>query len=335
MAETAVPIGNTFMDDDEQLLADQFYEAMMRFNRESPRSQQAGRFQIGVSDLGFCPERTRRMLNGETPEPTDVLPAFLGTAIGDHAERAWAQFSPTALVQASVEIEFTILIDGSNYKVTVPGHPDIIEPERGILLDVKTDEGLADAERQGPDLQKQFQRHDYGLAAFNRGLFADHIALEDVKVGNVWIDRSGGDRYVHVNLEPLNLDYVAASQAWLEDVVYHLVNRQPAQKVPPRDMCEKICGFFGPCRGRDTDVEGLLDDPILVERVKMYDEGRELEKEGARLKRSAKAHLEGTSGHVRVGEQLFQLRSTWVNPTLVPESTRRGYDKLEIRRVKG
>jgi hypothetical protein len=328
-------VKSEFMNDVEQELADDFYEAMMRASRESPRSQQAGRFQLGVSDLGFCPERARRMLDGQVPDDTDVLPAFLGTAIGDHAERAYAAAHPDVLVQAQVENQFRILIDGKPYLVVVPGHPDIIEPEKGRLLDVKTDYGLSDAERQGPDLQKQFQRHTYGKAAWEQGLFAPHIGLADVVVGNVWIDRAAEDRYVHVNLEPLDLDVVDQAQAWLEDVVYHSLNGSEAEKVPPRDMCKVVCGHYAKCRMFDTDVEGLIDDPVTVDRVQMYLEGREQAKAGVGLRKQMSAHLTGVVGTVRLDDgTVLQLRETFVNESLVPEHKRRSYTKLEITEVK-
>lgn len=330
----AVPSVN-HMDEDETALADAFYDAINTASRTTPRSQQAGLFQVGVSDLGFCPERTRRMLAGQTPEPTDLLPAWIGTELGRGLEEAWIALHPDWVRQAEVAVDFKILIGADQYQVRVPGHPDLIDPTGGLMLDVKTTYGLADAERNGPSRSQQFQRHLYGVGAWNAGLFAPGIELADVRVGNVWIDRSAVERRAHVNIEPLNLDVVAEAQEWLEDVVYHLVNDQEAEKVPPRDMCAKVCGYFEPCRGGDTDVEGLIEDPEWVRFLELYREGQRLESDGKKFRAMAKAHLEGVRGTVMLQEGLFSVRETWKNPTVVPEHVRSGYTTLELKPVKG
>lgn len=324
---------DSFMDEEEQALADEFYEAMMTASRTSPRAQQQGRFVLGVSDLGFCPERTKRMLSGEVPEPTDVLPAFLGTAIGDHAEKAYAAAHPDVITQADVEVTFTIRVGLEKWTIKVPGHPDIIDPANLRMIDVKTDFLLADAERQGADQQKRFQRHCYGLGAWQAGYFPDGTNIEDVKVGNVWIDRSAKDRRVHVELEPLDLGVIRAAEEWLEDVVYAMVNDEPAEKAPPREMCLAVCGYAGDCRGLDTDTTGLLTDELALARIEMYREGADQEKAGKRLKEAARAALEEMgklSGNTPNG---FQVRWSYVNGGWVPEHHRQGYTKLDIRPI--
>lgn len=330
VTETEVPTVNPVMDTEEQALADRFYAAIQDASHGSVRSQQAMQFKVGVSDLGFCPERTRRMLDGQVPERVDVWLAFLGSAIGDHVEQAFVAAEDTdgqVLRQFEVTLNLTILIKGRPVKIAIPGHPDLILYDEGILIDVKTDYLLADAERLGPSEPQQFQRHGYAKAAWEAGYFAPKFKLSDIKVANVWVDRSGQDKRPHVDLEPFDQKHVDAAAAWLEDVVYHQVEGIEAHKAPPRDMCAVVCGFYETCRALDTDVEGRIEDPETVERVRMYREGLEMEKQGARLKKSAAVHLEGMRGVV----DGLMLRWIDVDPTLVPEYTRRGYSRIDLR----
>jgi hypothetical protein len=92
-------------------------------------------------------------------------------------------------------------------------------------------------------------------------------------------------------------------------------------------MCAVVCGFYETCRAYDTDVEGLLTDQPTLVAVDMYREGMNLEKQGRKLKDEAKQHLVGVKGST--GQ--FQVRWTHINETVIPESTRQGYDKLEVR----
>lgn len=310
------------MNDDEKYLAGTIYDAMMDMSNKSARSEQSREFRVGLSDLGFCSERVRRMLDGQVPEDTDALKAWIGTALGDHAEQAAMRAWPHAVRQATVEV--TLYGETREYRIT--GHPDLILPDEGVLIDFKTAYGLATAERTGPSASQQFQRHCYAKGAWETGLFGS-IPLEAVQVANVWIDRAGIEQRVHVQMEPFDPDKVREAGLWLDDVVYAYLQGEEARKEPPRDMCATICGFYGVCRAYDTDVEGKLSDPVTVSAVAMYREGIELERQGARLKDQAKEHLRGVEGST--GE--FMVRWTHVNEVTVPETTRKGYDKLEVR----
>lgn len=314
------------MNEQEQEIADALYAAMQEMSNYSARSLQAKEFRVGVSDIGFCPERVRRMLDQQVPDDTDMLAAWIGTALGDHAEQAAQRLWPHAIVQAEV----TLRLEGEGGRsFSLSGHPDVVLPE-GIVLDVKTDYGLATVERSGPSEQQQFQRHGYAKAAHEGGLFNDDVKLEDVKVGNVWIDRTAREQRLHVNLEPYDEAVVEQAGQWLDDVVYAYLNGEEARKVPPRDMCAVVCGFFTVCRAFDTDVEGLIRAEPHLAAVEMYREGMEMEKRGKSLKDQAKVALTGVNGST--GE--YMVRWTTVNETLVPETIRRGYDKLEVRPIK-
>lgn len=312
------------MFSDERALAEEFYAAVQAASATSERSLQAAAFKAGVSDLGFCSERTRRMIAQQVPASTDYLDAFIGTAIGDHVERAYAATHPEVIVQPEVLV--TLDGDGGSYEVT--GHPDLVDPA-GVVIDVKTKRGLSIVTRTGPNQQQQFQRHLYAKGAYHAGLFHDDVALADVRVANVWFDRAADDRYAHVHMEPYSESMVTAATFWLDDVVYAYLNGQEARKEPAREVCEKWCGFYRDCRMLDTDVEGYLSDPEVVTAVDLMVEARELESKARKLKDTAKAALTGVTGST--GK--YAVR--WIHVNGGPVSyTRDSYERLDVKPIK-
>jgi len=314
------------MDDDEKQIAAALYGAMQDMSNYSARSLQAQAFQVGVSDLGFCSERTRRMLDQQVPEDTDMLAAWLGTAIGDHAEQAAIRLWPHGVRQSEVSVT---LHGESGRDYVLTGHPDFILPDEGIVIDFKTDYGLGTVKRTGPSRQQQFQRNMYAKAAWQMGMFPLALRLQDIRVANVWIDRAGIDKELHVDMKPYDESIVEEATQWLDDMVYAYINGEEARKEPPREMCAVVCGFYRVCRAYDTDVEGLLTDTVALTGVQMYQEGLALEKQGKKLKDEAKQHLRGITGST--GE--YMVRWTHINETVVPESHRAAYDKLDVRPI--
>lgn len=314
------------MNDEEEVLAKGIYAALMASSNKSPRSLQSAEHRFGVSDVGYCQERARRMLDRQVPDETDSLAAFIGTAVGDHAEDALVEHLwPQAIKQAEVVLR----VRGDVRALyELPGHPDIIDPLWGIW-DCKTDYGLSTVEREGPTFSQQFQRHGYALAAHEAGFFGD-MPLEEVKVGNFWIDRGAQDKYVHVQVENFNPDVIGEGVQWLDEVVYAFMNGQEAMKEPPREVCRVTCGFFRVCREWETDVHGLIHDPMLIGHVEAYLKGQQLEKQGKRLKDQSRAHLIDISGSTGT----HSLRWTWVNESEVPGYRRKGYYKIELKELK-
>lgn len=310
------------MNEQERTIADRLYAGLQALSNFSARTLQAKEFQVGVSDLGFCSERVRRSIDRQVEPDTDKLKALIGTALGDYMERAAMAVWPEAVTQATINV----LLSGERREYELSGHPDIILPEQGIVLDGKTDYGLNTVRRTGPSLQQQFQRNLYGLGAWNAGFFGDR-PLSEVQVGNVWLDRAGIEQELHVQMEPYSEDLTHDAATWLDDVVYAYLNGEEARKEPPREMCAVVCGFYEVCRAWDTDVEGLLTDKTVLESVSMHREGGDLVKRGKKLQDEAKVHLKGITGST--GE--FNIRWTHVNDSVVPEQHRRGYDKLDIR----
>jgi len=314
-------VSERLMSDEEQALAEQVYAAIQQASNFSERSQQGADFRIGISDLGWCSEKVRRMVAG-IPEPvTDKLAAFIGTALGDHVERACQAVWPNAIRQASV----SCVLHGDGGAYIVSGHPDLILPT-GLVIDVKTARGLGLPRRSGPSRQQQFQRHCYALGAYTKGLFLPGVTLEEVKVANVWHDRAADDHELYVHMEPYSGEVVEEAAMWLDDVAYAYKHGQEARKEPAREVCAKTCGHFADCRMLDTDVEGLLTDSEVVTAVDMYRDGIELEKQGRKLKDEAKSALTGVSGST--GK--FTVRWVHVNGTHV-EFDRDPYERLDIR----
>lgn len=311
------------MSSESELLASEFYQAIQDASNFSARTLQSKGFQVGVSDLGFCSERVRRMLDQQVPEDTDVLEAFLGTAIGDHVEQAFLAKYPDAIRQSEV----TITLEGeSGRSYNIVGHPDLIHQNK--LIDVKTVFGLEVVKRTGPSQSQQFQRHCYAKAAWEAGMFGD-LPLDEVLVANVWIDRSGKTREAHVHMEPYSEEVVQHAAQWLDDVVYAFLQGEEARKEPPRELCAGYCGFYTVCRAYDTDVEGLIQDETILSAVEVYREGQDLERRGKKLKKEAAAALEGVQGST--GE--VTVRWVHVNESVVPEFTRQSYNKLDVRAI--
>jgi len=311
------------MNKDEALLADEVYSAVMDATRYSPRGQQAAEFKVGISDLGYCQERVKRMLHQEVPDDTDLLPAFIGTALGDHLEAACKKAWPDAITQAFV----TVPLIGDSGVYHVNGHPDLLRPT-GLVIDYKSTRGLEVVRRTGPSQQQQMQRHCYAKAAWLEGMFPG-VPLDQVQVANVWLDRAADDREVHVQMEPYSETWVESAARWLDEVVYAYVNNQDAMKEPPREVCAKTCGFYSTCRALDTDVTGLLTDPEALAAIEMYREATEAKSVANRRLNQAKARLNGVNGNT--GQ--YSVRWVLVNGGDVSYH-RDDYLKLDLRRMK-
>lgn len=316
------------MTEEEASLAADLYHAVQAAATSTERTRQAQQFLLGISDLGTCSERTRRML-AAIPEPivSDKLEAFLGTAIGDHVEAAIRRLYPEVKTQQTVEV--SLQGDGGTY--VLDGHPDLIHPWG--VGDCKTTDGLEVVRRTGPSQQQLFQRHLYALGAHQAGFFGD-LPLEQVKTYNIWFDRSGRTKQSFVHMDTYNPEIVAAATMWLDDVVYAWKHGEEAHKEPPRAWCQKVCGHFTDCRLFDSDVSGLITDPDITAALALHQEGLAMEKRGKAMKKEATAALEGVEGYARGEDGVqFQVRWTRVGPSQV-SFTRKPYDRLTVTKVK-
>lgn len=314
--------------DHENLVAAQVESMIVNAMTNSERSRWAADHKIGVSDIGHCREYVRRVLVQEGnpgKESNAVMAAFVGTALGDLAERCLKEAYPEALIQAEV----TVTLDVGAYRLNLPGHPDVIRP--GEVMDFKSKDGLSLIARTGPTLQQSFQVVLYAKGAIDAGL----VEREGLMVTLVYLDRSGADgARPEVFSWAYDEDQVEAAQQWLGDVFYAIENNEEASRDKERSWCYQWCPFAIECRGGDTDVTGLIEDEGLILAMKSYDEGRAQVRDGKKLMDAAKAELVGVSGNtekysarwVRIGESVKECTET--------EHRRAGYDRFDLTERK-
>lgn len=313
------------MTPEEQAVADKIDAAIYHFMENTERTLQAKSLRIGCSDVGFCSTKVLRMLAGEESDGQEtMMPALIGSAVGDYVEQAVAKSDDTVITQASIEVT---LRGDSGRQYVIAGHPDIIWGN--LVLDCKAPNGTAVQQRRGPSAQQQYQRNLYALGAWEQGLLGD-IPLDEVRVGNVWIDRSGQEEHVYVQIEAFNPEVVREAGQWIDEIVEAYLNGHEVMKEPPREVCARFCGYYSVCRALDTDAEGLITDEKQLIAVDMYREGMDLEKQGSALKSQAKAVLQGVNGST--GEWL--IRWVHVGPVETKPSIRAAHDKISFSKVK-
>ena len=298
--------------------------AIRAATRETDRSAQSAASVLGVSDIGVCREQARRMILGEQPTQ-DVYrydgASFVGTAVGDHAEAAVLTWDSDGgwVKQASV----TVKIAAHGFMLNLPGHPDLYR--RGDLVEFKSKDGLGVWAKSGPDLQQRFQTTLYAKALVDDGLMD-----ADAMLHLVYVDRSGRDPDPVVHSRPYSPFEVLEIEEWLDDVLYAVIHDEEASRDKPREWCFAACEFAPACRGTDTDVQGLLEDPLVLDAVRVYTEAQAVITAATKDKKSAESVLRDISGST--GE--YTIRWIEVGPTVVPEQTRAGYRRLDLRPIR-
>lgn len=315
----------------EGLVAAQTRDLIRNAMLNSERSRWAAEHKIGVSDVGHCREYVRRVLIQEEAQENDsaVMPAFVGTALGDLLERHTKEAIPEALIQQEVTVHMRV----GDYQLNLPGHPDIILP-RGYgneVRDAKSKDGLAVVAKAGPTDQQRFQLALYGRACID----ADLVDAEGLVLSLVYLDRSGADgprpevfSWLWTEAE------VTEAEEWLRDVFVAIESGEEASRDKPRTWCEQWCKFAPTCRSQDSDVTGLIEDEELALAAKVYATAAKAESKAKRDKDSAKAVLLGVSGHTAD----YSIRTVTVpeSVTICEEDThtRRGYSKIEVKERK-
>lgn len=195
----------------------------------SDRSRQSNTNVLGVSDIGNCHEYVRRMIIDEEPSQNVNrydLAAFIGTALGDHAEDAMIRAYPDAGWTKQAEVIVRLEVRG--YELNIPGHPDLFT--RTQLIDFKSKDGLAVIRRTGPSDQERFQRSLYAKALIESGDMD-----EDCWLHNVYIDRSGQSLEPVVWSEKFSWAVVEEAVEWLDSVLYAVQMGEEAQRDPSRE----------------------------------------------------------------------------------------------------
>lgn len=296
-------------------LEDQLEHAVVEASRRKPRTAQSRAMKLGISDSGFCAEKSRRDIIGEpwsSPENEHSWPAFIGTALGDAIEEAVLAIWPT--IERQIEVEWAMTED-----LVLTGHPDLV-PGSGII-DIKTVDGLTVMRRSGPKRQQRWQRTLYYEALRAAGRLPD-----DGFVANAWFDRSGREPRPYVQLEMFNPEEVEEAREWWTSVLDAVKSGEEALREQPRELCRRFCVRYAACRGLDDVVPGLLTDPEILGAIDLHVRGKALERAGKSMVTDATRTLWDTSGSTAT----HSVRWVEVNGS----ENRAGYSKLDVREVR-
>lgn len=329
--------------------ANMVYGAIQNASNGTDRSAQQQDYRLGMSNLGHCRQYAALMTKQVAfSDVTDKTAAFIGTVLGKAVEDQLQREHPDWIFQTE---GFFKLPSGGG----VPGHPDIVIPasagasieefmasvqeataEDGSVdlskvafpqgvWDLKSKDQLDSIKQYGQTQQQRFQLTGYASAMIDAGeLDGD----EPIWLMDVYFDRSGREHEAYAVGHWYDPRAVEEIDDWVNDVKYAVVHNEDAARDMNRDWCWSWCEYATVCRGNDTDVQGLVDDPEFLAAVKMNLKASELTKEATRLKKSAQKVLEGRSGST--GTHIVR----WIE---VGESTinfvRKGYRKLDIRPI--
>ena len=301
--------------------------ALDEFDGGSARTQQSRDGILGPSDIGFCRQKAALVTKQVQPsDKTSKWAAMVGTALHTYIEAAIKESHPDWLCGSIDKIRVTATLPSG---AAISGSPDIVVPAANAVLDIKTVDGFEWVKRNGTSTSHKFQRHLYAMGLVEAGILS---ADEPVVYGNVYFDRSGKEPAPFVLTEEFDPTLTPEIDAWVGDVIYAVKSGEDASRDVAAAVCERICEFFTVCRGGLEIHDGAepITDEETVSAVDMYLEGNALEKEGKRLKDQAKARLVGVNGNT----ERATVRWVYVNPTTVPETTRSGYDRLDVRLLK-
>lgn len=181
-----------------------------------------------------------------------------------------------------------------------------------------TKSGLGVVRREGPSRQQVFQITLYAKALIDGGVLND-----DCTVALIFIDRSGDDPDPVVFAWQYDTTIVDEIIQWLDDVIYAVENGEEASKDQPRDWCFKACPYATSCRGFDTDVTGLVEDPTVLDAIEVYREANATIRAAEKDKKSAMSVLTGVAGST--GKDIVR----WIT---IPGGYV-GYDRAEYQRI--
>jgi hypothetical protein len=285
-------------------IADEVRSALDNFEFQSDRSKQSRAGKLGPSDIGFC--RQKAVLTSKGTERTDTVShwaAQLGTAVHNYVENAIHKSYPQWELGSVHGIRVTATLPSG---AEISGHPDIVISEKRTVIDIKTVNGFSWVKRAGVSNSHKYQRHLYAL-----GLIQERgWDPAEVKVGNLYMDRSGGDDQFILQVEDFDPALTREIDDWVEDVIYAIRQGEDAMRDIAAPVCERICEFFTVCRGGlETSDEETYNEDGLVKAVRAYVDARDAEKQAKALKTAAQHRLQGVNGTV----DKWQVRWTEMN----------------------
>lgn len=337
------------MNEFEQADADELYGAIQNASNETDRSAQQQANVLGMSNIGHCRQYAALMI--KQTEPTDVrdkTAAFIGTVLGQAIEAQMKKEHPNWLFQT--EGVFKIPSGGE-----LATHPDVVVPWEGSatkeefianyearkldpsipkvyvqgVRDLKSKDKLDVIQKYGPNTQQRYQLHGYAASMIDAGVLNGD---EPIWLSDIYFDRSGHQHYAYTFGEWYDPTVLENIDDWIHDVKYAVINHQDASRDKAREWCWSWCEYATVCRGNDTDVEGLIEDPEILSAVQLYAEANATESAAKKLKDQLKAQIPmevaGSTG-------THNVRWVWRNPTEVKAGTRAGYYMLDIRPVPG
>jgi hypothetical protein len=279
--------------------------------RAGSAERQRGPHSLGISALGSCTRKAAYAIAGTDPSdevaPREAREANLGTA-----EHEWLLPRLASLVPgARYEVDVTLSAAG----LTIPGHVDLSAP--GDVVDLKTvgEHRLQGVRRTGhPYLDHVTQEAGYATALLQAG-------QPPADLVTIYLDRANGDTEIVV--EPFTNDHVLLVVDRVTDLVDWAEDpdRAPREDMDGRRMlgpgrrgsfvcneCPFLRRCWGPLAKADDDTSVVLapsDDSEVIRTIAEYERGRDMERDGKRIKDEARRILDqvtpGAYGPYRYG----------------------------------
>lgn len=308
-------------------LLQELQDALETNEAASPRTMQSREGILGPSDIGFC--RQKAVLVTRQTKPTDEVShwaAIVGTAIHNQVEAAFKKSHPDWLLGSIDKVKVSATLPSG---AVISGHPDIVIPERNMVLDIKTVDGFEWTLRNGPSPSHKYQRHLYALGLIDAGILD---GSKPVLVGNVYYDRSGKKKTPLLYVDEIDHDLTPIIDSWVGDVIYAVKNGEDSARDVAAAVCQQICEFFTVCRGSlpTSDIPELITDEYLLSAIDMYVDGRNMEKKGSDMKKEASTILSDVNG----SSGRHQVRWVKVNPSFIQGYERAASSRLDVREVK-
>ena len=298
--------------------------AIYDYGYSDARSAQSRAGILGPSDLGFCRQKAVLTTKGvPDSDKKPILAAQIGTAIHRYVAEAFAAANQ-GWITDSKRVTATFPSGAE-----ISGTPDLIAPNYNAIIDVKTVDGFEWIKREGTNRNHKYQRHTYALGAIQAGILDPS---RPVYVGNLYIDRSGKEPEPMLLMEEFDVTLTDEIDSWIQDVIYAVKTGEDAMRDIPAAVCERICEKFTACRGALEVHDGgeFIEDDELKAAIRMYVEGREMEKRGGLLKKEASTMLSGVNGT----DGNWQVRWTEIQPSHVEAFEKKGYMRLDVRKAR-